>query len=83
MIIHFIIIRFIYVLLEVLDTIKSDRKAIRILKAKHQVLCVFYHDLFNFHTSKMFFTLFFDFIDLNFLPYQPHFEIIDFKKFKN
>ena len=37
--------------LEVLDTTKSDREAIGVLKAKHQILYVFYHALFNFYAS--------------------------------
>ena len=55
--------------LEVLDTTKSDREAIGVLKAKHQILYVFYHALFNFYASKIFSTLFLDFIDLIFRPY--------------
>ena len=55
--------------LKVLDTTKSDCEAIGVLEqghleAKHQVLYVFYNGLFNFYTSKIFSTLFFDFIDL-------------------
>ena len=67
-------------LLEVLDITKTDREAIWVLKAKHQILYVFYYALFNFYTSKIFSTLFFDFIDLIFRPYRPYFDFIDFKK---
>ena len=48
--------------LEVLDTTKSDSDAIGVLEAKHQILYVFYYVLFNFHTSKIFSTIFFDLI---------------------
>ena len=70
-------------ILFLLDTTKSDREAIRILKTKHQILYVFYHALFNFYTSKIFSTLFFDFIDLIFRPYFDFIDLIDFKKIKN
>ena len=50
--------------LDLLDTTKSDSEAIWVLVAKNQILYVFHYALFNFYTSKKFWTLFFDFIDL-------------------
>ena len=72
--------------LGVQDTTNSDREAIGVIEAKHQILFVFYYALFNFYTSKIFSTLFFDFIDLIFRPYRPYFDfidLIDFKKIEN
>ena len=69
--------------LEVLDTTKSDSEAIGVLEAKHQILYVFYCALFNFYTSKIFSTLFFDFIDLISRPYFDFIDLINFKKIKN
>ena len=45
-----------------IDTNKSDREAIGILEAKHQVLYAFYCALFNFFIPTIFSTLFFDLI---------------------
>ena len=50
-------------MLEVLDNTKSDREAIGVLEAKHQVLYVFYYALFNFLHLKYFWP-YFGFIDL-------------------
>ena len=49
--------------LEVLDTTKRDSEAIGVLEAKHQILYIFYYILFNFYTSKIFSTLFFNFMN--------------------